>query len=105
MSSRTDYQEGMDQTSGVSTSRPMEQGVGGFFIGFLTGIAVAGVLGLLYAPKSGQETRNSLKNEFDETQRMFQNWGNDVRERVDSFGRVIRFNAGADGQSTGNGHQ
>ena len=34
----------------------------GFGIGLLTGAAIGGVIALLYAPRSGKETRQLIKN-------------------------------------------
>jgi gas vesicle protein len=80
-------------------------GAGSFILGLLTGIAVTGALVLLYAPKSGPETRGLLKNEYYETQRMLQNWNRDVRERIDRLGQIIRFSAGQEIMTGSDGHQ
>jgi gas vesicle protein len=79
-------------------------GAGSFFLGVLTGIAVAGVLTLLYAPKSGPETRSLLKDEYNETQRMLQRWSDDIRDRINRFGQIIRFSASQEVRTSGNGH-
>ncbi len=94
----------MRSPENVGTIGPGETGVGGFFLGVLTGVAVAGALTLLYAPKSGKDTREMLKNEYYETQRMLQNWSNDVRERMNHLGQIIRFSTSPGVQTTGDGH-
>jgi gas vesicle protein len=80
-------------------------GASSFLLGVLTGVAVAGVLTLLYAPKSGPETRNLLKDEYCETQRMLQRWSNDIRERITRLGQVLSFSASQEVQTAGNGHR
>lgn len=81
------------------------EGVGSFFLGVLTGIAIAGVITLLYAPKSGPETRNLLKDECNETQLMLQRWSNDIRERINRLGQILRFSASQGVPTGGDGHQ
>ncbi len=39
----------------------------GFGIGLVTGVIIGGVIALLYAPKSGNETREMLKSKAKET--------------------------------------
>jgi gas vesicle protein len=55
---------------------------GTFLLGVLTGAVVGGVVALLLAPKSGQETRAMIRSKADETQQMLQSRVNDVKERV-----------------------
>ncbi len=79
----------------------MGTGVGGLFLGLLIGAVAGGIAVLLYAPKSGPATRTLLKEELDETQKMFQNWSNDLQERVDRFSQIIRFKAEREMQPVG----
>lgn len=44
----------------------MSKNNGGFFLGAIFGAAVAGVTALLYAPKSGEELREDLRDEFED---------------------------------------
>jgi gas vesicle protein len=37
-----------------------------FITGLLTGAAIGGIIALLYAPKSGKETREQIKKKFGE---------------------------------------
>ena len=37
-----------------------------FLTGLLAGAAIGGIIALLYAPKSGKETRDQIKNKFEE---------------------------------------
>ncbi len=80
-------------------------GIGGFFIGFLTGMLVAGAAVLLYAPKSGPETRNLLKEEVDKTQQMLQGWANDVKQRADEVSQILRFSTEREMSRAGDGQQ
>jgi gas vesicle protein len=40
-----------------------------FLTGLLTGAAIGGIIALLYAPRSGKETREQIKNKFDELEK------------------------------------
>jgi gas vesicle protein len=40
-----------------------------FLTGLLAGAAIGGIVALLYAPKSGKETREQIKNKFDELEK------------------------------------
>ena len=44
-----------------------------FLTGLLTGAAIGGIIALLYAPKSGKETREQLKNKFTELEKELEN--------------------------------
>jgi gas vesicle protein len=44
-----------------------------FFTGLLTGAVIGGIIALLYAPKSGKETREQIKNKFEELERDLEN--------------------------------
>lgn len=77
----------MYNTPGTET----KSGVGGFFLGFLTGALVAGVAVMLYSPKAGTQTRSQLRDELDKTQTMLQHWAEDVRQRANEFSRIISF--------------
>jgi gas vesicle protein len=53
----------------------------GFGIGLVTGVIIGGVIALLYAPKSGKETREMLKSKAMETRER----AIDVAEHVKDF--------------------
>jgi gas vesicle protein len=38
----------------------------GFFVGFIMGAAVGAILGLLYAPRPGRETRDLIRDRFED---------------------------------------
>ena len=44
-----------------------------FLTGLLAGAAIGGIIALLYAPKSGKETREQLKNKFTELEKELEN--------------------------------
>jgi gas vesicle protein len=45
--------------------------VSSFISGLLAGVAIGGVIALLYAPKSGKETREDLKRKYEELEKEF----------------------------------
>ncbi len=79
-------------------------GTGGFFLGLLTGLVLGGIAVMLYAPKSGPETRGLLKDEVTRTQEMLQSWAEDVRTRANEISQIVRFSAEPQSVS-GNGQQ
>ena len=46
---------------------------GNFFEGLFTGIILGGILGVIFAPQSGRETRQKLRDLKDEQDPLFQN--------------------------------
>lgn len=42
---------------------------GSFISGLLAGAAIGGIIALLYAPRSGKETRDQIKKKFEEVQK------------------------------------
>lgn len=44
-----------------------------FLTGLLAGAAIGGIIALLYAPKSGKETREQLKKKFMELEKELEN--------------------------------
>lgn len=47
--------------------------VSSFITGLLAGVAIGGVIALLYAPKSGKETREQLKLKLEDLEKEFKN--------------------------------
>jgi gas vesicle protein len=45
--------------------------VSSFITGLLAGAAIGGVIALLYAPQSGKETRDQLKQKLDDLEKEF----------------------------------
>jgi gas vesicle protein len=52
---------------------------------FLAGLGLGAVVGILYAPKSGRETRESLLQSADEGREYVVSRGREARERVNEF--------------------
>ena len=44
-----------------------------FLTGLLTGAAIGGIIALLYAPKSGKETREQIRGKFEELEKELTN--------------------------------
>jgi gas vesicle protein len=54
---------------------------GSFISGLLTGAVIGGVIALLFAPKSGKETREQLKLKFDEIEKEFESLHGKVNQK------------------------
>ncbi len=93
--------DGLNATETTTTGT----GVNWLFVGLLVGAAAAGITALLYAPKSGQETRESLKAEINATQEMVERWTKEAQERVENFSRIIRNSVKAEVRPSGNGQR
>jgi len=72
----------MDRTSG-----------NGLLTGLLVGTAIGIGLGLLYAPRTGIETREMLRKRAEEMKDRAGSFGNSVREKVGN----VRHSMGGDG--------
>ena len=53
---------------------------GGSFFAFLTGILTGGILGILYAPDKGVNTRDKLTFQLDKLKKQLENFINDIIE-------------------------
>jgi len=54
----------------------------GFGIGFLTGAVVGGVIALLFAPRSGKETRQLIKDKAVETRDNVKDFASETVEKI-----------------------
>ncbi len=52
------------------------------FLWFLAGLGVGAVIGVLYAPKSGAETREAIRNKFEEGREFVVNKAGEFREQA-----------------------
>lgn len=92
-----------------------ESGGGGFLIGLLCGAAIGAAVGLMFAPKSGSETRQRLYDSTDDIRRKAYDTYGQATEQVNNIvtkgrqavdrGREAFENArdSASGQTSGNG--
>ena len=53
-----------------------------FLTGLLAGAAIGGIIALLYAPKSGKETRDQLKKKFTELEKELENLKGQASQRT-----------------------
>ncbi len=64
--------------------------VKGFFIGMGVGAVVGGVVALLFAPRSGRDTREMIRGKAVETQQMIQSQINNIKEKAVAVGQSLR---------------
>jgi gas vesicle protein len=69
----------------VSVEVAMADNVGSKVSYFLVGLGVGALVGVLFAPKSGEETRNYLSNKADEGKDYAQRKARELRERADEL--------------------
>src|SRR5271169_325015 len=63
----------------------MADNVGSKVSYFLVGLGVGALVGVLFAPKSGEDTRNYLSNKADEGKDYAQRKARELRERADEL--------------------
>lgn len=63
----------------------MADNVGSKITYFLVGLGVGALVGVLFAPKSGQDTRDYLSNKADEGRDFAQKKAKELRERADDL--------------------
>lgn len=68
--------------SGANAGRSSGMGMGGFFLGMLIGAVVGGVTALMLAPKSGAETREMIKNRFNQMKDVACSSAQDVKQHI-----------------------
>src|SRR5256712_14069169 len=69
----------------VSLEVGMADNVGSKVTYFLVGLGVGALVGILFAPKSGEETRDFLSKKADEGKDYAQNKGRELRKRADEW--------------------
>ena len=57
--------------------------VSSFISGLLTGVAIGGVIALLFAPKSGKETRDDLKQKLTDLEKEFETLKGSAAQKAD----------------------
>ncbi|PZU99897.1 MAG: gas vesicle protein [Pseudanabaena sp.] len=63
----------------------MSSGAGKFLGGLILGTAIGAAAGILFAPKSGKETRRALKNSAQDLPRLAEELGSNVQYQADRF--------------------
>ncbi|MFZ0819572.1 MAG: YtxH domain-containing protein [Candidatus Acidiferrales bacterium] len=63
----------------------MAENVGGKISYFLVGLGVGALLGILFAPKSGEETREYLSKKAEEGKEYAQRKARELKERADDL--------------------
>ncbi|MGH9775113.1 MAG: YtxH domain-containing protein [Candidatus Acidiferrales bacterium] len=63
----------------------MADNVGSKISFFLVGLGIGSLLGILFAPKSGEETREYLSNKADEGREYAQRKARELRERAEDL--------------------
>ena len=58
---------------------------GNTFMWFLAGLGFGALLGVLYAPRSGRETREAIRNSAQEGSDYLKNRGREARENVNQW--------------------
>lgn len=64
--------------------------LGSLFIGIAVGAVIGGGVALLFAPKSGQETRGLIRDKAVDTGHIIQKGASDVKGKAGQIGRIIR---------------
>jgi gas vesicle protein len=71
--------------NGTNSSDSSGSGVGPFFLGVLVGAVVGGVAALLLAPKSGSETREMVRNRYNQMKDAVRSSSEDVKQNFQSM--------------------
>lgn len=62
-----------------------ESNIGGKISYFMVGLGIGALIGILFAPKSGEETREFLSQKADEGKQYAQRKARELRERADDL--------------------
>lgn len=62
-----------------------EEEGGGKFTYFLAGLGIGTVIGILFAPRKGEETREMLQARFDESREYLDSKSRDIREEAEDL--------------------
>jgi gas vesicle protein len=76
--------------NGSSAAGAAGAGMGGFFMGMLTGLIVGGVVTLLFAPQPGTQTREMIRNRFGQIKGAFRGSAQDVSEMGEKTAEQVK---------------
>ncbi len=62
-----------------------DEGGGGKFAYFLAGLGIGSLVGILFAPRAGEETREMLGQRYDEGRDQILRRGREVREQAEDY--------------------
>jgi gas vesicle protein len=79
--------------TGMMGEDKRKMNVGAFFIGIAVGAVIGGGAALLFAPKSGRETRSLIRDKAVETGHMVKERASDIKGKASQIGRTIRSKA------------
>ncbi len=68
--------------NGVNAGGSSGIGVGSFFLGMLVGAVIGGVTALMLAPKSGAETREMVRNRYNQVRDVVRSSAQDVKKNI-----------------------
>src|SRR5258707_55389 len=63
----------------------MAEESGGKFAYFLAGLGIGSLVGILFAPRSGEETRELLSNRVDDGRTYVEKRGREIREQAEEY--------------------
>jgi gas vesicle protein len=62
---------------------------GSFITGLLAGVVIGGAIALLYAPKSGKETREQIRQKLDDLEKEFETLKSQASKKSESIRKNI----------------
>ena len=68
-------------------------GTGGFMMGMLWGMVVGGVVALLFAPQTGTETRQMIRERLGQMKEVFRAGSSDVKQTAEKTAEQMRQSA------------
>jgi gas vesicle protein len=86
--------------NGSSAGTAMGAGLGGIMIGVLIGAVIGGVVALLFAPQTGNETREMVKNRFGRMKEVFSQSADDINRMAEKTSNQVKSSAREMRQST-----
>jgi gas vesicle protein len=79
--------------NGSSAGTAVGAGLGGIMIGVLIGAVIGGVVALLFAPQTGNETREMVRNRFGRMKDVFRESADDVSRMAEKTSNQVKRSA------------